>query len=107
MRENGVVTLFRRNNSSSGLLCMGTFPAWVYLEESIKNDGVGIHNDDRFDVRIRAEYIKDIQAGDLIFFGRAETACVKATECRRIDVAIFNGAGSFPHWHLRSEYRYG
>jgi hypothetical protein len=86
---------------------MGTFPAWVYLEKSTKNDGAGMHNDDRFDVRIKAAYTKDIQVGDLIFFGRAETACVKATECRRIDVAIFNRVGSFPHWHLRSEYRYG
>ncbi|MDO4743931.1 MAG: hypothetical protein Q4A86_00925 [Clostridia bacterium] len=107
MKENGVVTIFRRNDGASGLLCMGTFPAWIHREESVRNDGAGMHQDDRFDVRIKTEYIPDIQTGDLIFFGRAESACVKASECRRIAVATFNGFGSFPHWHLRSEYRYG
>ncbi len=106
MTENGVVTLFRAGSGASGLLCLGTVPAWVYREDAVRNDGAGVFTDDRFDVRIRAEHAENIQAGDLIFFGRAETGCVDVTECRQVAEVAFNSFGSNPHWRLSSSRRY-
>ena len=101
-----MVTLFRPRRGASGLLCLGTFPAWVKCEARVRNSGMGVFQDDRFDIRLKLVHISDILPGDLVFFGRAEAGCVKATECRRIDVVNRNGFGGAPHWHLRSEYRY-
>ena len=106
MRANGVVTLFRPNEGLSGILCLGTVPAWVYREELVKNDGAGVYKDDHFDVRIEKEFVDDVRAGDFIFFGRAESGSVKIAECERIASAILNDFGRTPHWHLRSGYRY-
>lgn len=106
MTENGVVTLFRAGSGASGLLCLGTVPAWVYREDAVRNDGAGIFAEDRFDVRIKAEYTEDIQTGDLIFFGRAEAGCVDVAECRQIAEVAFNSFGTTPHWRLSSSRRY-
>lgn len=106
MTENSVITLFRPNSGASGLLCLGTVPAWVNREEVIKNDGRGIYTDDNFDIRIKRKCVKNIKPGDLVFFGRAESSCVRASECRRIAAVTLNEVGTNPHWHLRSEYRY-
>lgn len=106
MTENGVVTLFRSGRGASGLLCLGTVPAWVYREDAIRNDGGGVFSDDRFDVRIKTEYVKDIKSGDLIFFGRAETGCVDVSECRQIAEVRLNTFGTSPHWRLSSLRRY-
>ncbi len=106
MRKNGVVTIFRPEQNSLGLVCLGTVPAWTSRKMAIRNDGAGTYNDDRFDVRIGMEYLSDVCAGDLIFFGRAESACVKASECRRISSVRKNDFGAAPHWHLATEYRY-
>ena len=106
MSENGVVTVFRPYSGETGILCLGTFPAWVKHEKAIKNDAAGVYQDDRFDVRIKKEHIDDIEVGDLLFFGRAEAGCVKTSECRRIAVVSLNSFGLNQHWHLRSEYRY-
>ena len=101
-----MVTLFRAGSGASGLLGLGTVPAWLYREEAVRNDGGGIFAEDRFDVRIRAEYTEDIQTGDLIFFGRAETGCVDVTECRQVAELSFNSFGTTPHWRLSSSRRY-
>ncbi len=106
MTTNGVVTLFRTGVGSLGILCLGTVPAWVHREKLIKNDGAGVYKDDHFDVRIEKKYMDDVQAGDLIFFGRAESGSVKLSECERIASVILNDCGNSPHWHLRSGYRY-
>lgn len=106
MKTNGVVTLFRPNAGHLGVLCLGTVPAWVKRESLIKNDGAGVYKDDHFDVRIEKKHIADLCAGDLIFFGRAETGSVPLAECVRIASVILNDFGKAPHWHLRSGYRY-
>lgn len=106
MLENSVVTLFRHGNGELGLMCLGTFPAWVDAKLGIRNDSGGVYCDNRFDVRIKAQHIREIRPGDMIFFGRAEAGCVKAAECKRIAAVTFNSFGSVPHWHLYSEYRY-
>ena len=106
MTENGVVTLLRAGSGASGLLCLGTVPAWIYREEAVRNDGGGLFADDRFEVRIKAEYTEDIQAGDLVFFGRAETGCVDVSECRQIAEVVLNSFGTAPHWRLSSSRRY-
>ena len=106
MTTNGVVTLFRPNGGSLGILCLGTVPAWVHREKLIKNDGAGVYKDNHFDVRIEKGYIDDVREGDLIFFGRAESGSVSLVECERIASAILNDFGRVPHWHLRSGYRY-
>ncbi len=106
MQNNGVVTIFRPHRQSGRLLCLGTVPAWIHKKEMLKSEGVGAYNDDRFDVRIGLEYLADICAGDLVFFGRAESSCVKASECRRIESVTKNIRGTAPHWHIAAEYRY-
>jgi hypothetical protein len=104
--ENGVVTLFRPHNTEQTILCLGTFPAWSNVKKVVRNDGMGDYSDDRFDVRLEARLVKHIQAGDLIFFGRAEAGCVEIPECRRIASVSLNNFGGVPHWHLTSEYGY-
>ena len=106
MTENGVVTLFRPAKNRDGLLCLGTFSAWVYHEKIIRNDDGGVYRNDYFDIRIKKDYIEDIEIGDLVYFGRAESGCVKTAECCRVASVILNDSGSVPHWHLGSDYRY-
>lgn len=102
MTQNSVVTLFRMTQEET-LFCMGTVPAWVVFKDGVKNDGFGVCEYDRFDVRIKAEYIRDIKAGDYIFFGRAESSCADITECKRVGSVVLNKCTSFSHWHLKSE----
>ncbi|MBR5155164.1 MAG: hypothetical protein IKW62_01605 [Clostridia bacterium] len=106
MRNNGVVTIFRPDKSALGLTCLGTVPAWTSRKMIARNDGAGTYNDDRFDIRVGIEHLPDVRTGDLVFFGRAESACVKASECRRISSVTKNSFGTTPHWHLAAEYRY-
>ena len=106
MRENGVVTIFRPDGTSGRLISLGTVPAWVSRKDMLRNEGAGIYNDDRFDVRIEIRYLDNVRSGDLIFFGRAETNCVSPTECRRIESVTENKVGTAPHWHIAAEYRY-
>ena len=106
MKENAVVTLFRPHRASGRLVCLGTVPAWVHQKHMLRNDGATTFNDDRFDIRIRLEFLADVCTGDLVFFGRAESACVKASECRRIQTVTKNQCGTAPHWHLAAEYIY-
>ena len=106
MTTNQVVTVFSAGQNVSGLILKATVPAWVYCERRIKNDGPEVFRDDRFDVRIELHHIAEISVGDYIFFGRAETGCVKISECHRISAVTRNDFGSSPHWHIRTEYIY-
>lgn len=106
MTENSVVTLFRPGSGASGILCLGTVPAWVSREKIVKNDSRGVYSEDSFDVRIKTQHLINIMPGDLIFFGRAETGCAELSECQRIAAVTLNDFGTNPHWHLRSEYKY-
>lgn len=105
MIENQVVTLFRLDHLESKLVCKGTVPAWVYRKSGIRNQGNGVYSDERFDVRIAKKHIDDIETGDFIFFGRAESSCAHLSECHRVDVVSLNNFGLCPHWHLVSKYK--
>ena len=104
--RNGVVTVFRISSTDGSLACKGTVPAWIYKEEILRNDQSGVHHDDRFDIRIEKSCLDDIRAGDFVFIGRAESSCVRVSECVRISSVVDNNFGSNPHWHLAAEYRY-
>jgi len=106
LTTNQVVTVFSAGQSTSGLLLKAIVPAWVHCEKRIKNDGIEVFRDDRFDVRIELKHISEICVGDYIFFGRAETGCVKMSECHRVSAITKNDFGSCPHWHIRTEYIY-
>ncbi len=106
MRKNGVVTIFRPEKGALGITCLGTVPAWTDRKLVVRNDGAGTYNDDRFDIRVEIRHLPEVRPGDLVFFGRAESACVRASECRRISTVTRNGFGTAPHWHLAAEYRY-
>ncbi len=106
MQENGVVTIFRPDPASGRPVCLGTVPAWVNRKHMIRNDKAGVYNDDRFDVRIGLSHFEDVRAGDLVFFGRAESSCVNTAECRRIELVSKNEYGTAPHWHIAAEYKY-
>lgn len=106
MTTNQVVTVFSAAQNASGLLLKKIVPAWVYCEKRIRNDGNEVFRDDRFDVRVELHYMAEICVGDYLFLGRAETGCVKASECHRISAVTKNDFGSSPHWHIRTEYIY-
>ncbi len=106
MLENGVVTIFHPDRISGRLICLGTVPARVCKKQILRNDGAGTYSDDRFDIRIEIKHLQKVSPGDLVFFGRAESSCVRKSECRRIESVTENNFGTNPHWHLAAEYRY-
>ncbi len=106
MQKNSVVTIFRPDRTAGRLVCLGTVPAWVSRKQFLRNDGAGVYADDRFDIRVEVGHLAEVASGDLVFFGRAESACVEPSECQRIVSVVKNDYGTVPHWHLAAEYRY-
>ena len=106
MLENGVVTIFAQEAKGGDLLKVVCCPAWVHKKERLRSKADGVYRRDSFDVRIDLKHVKNVSAGDLIFFGEMEQNDFSAHKCRRIATVAKNEAGSFPHWHLQAEYEY-
>ena len=106
MSSNEIVTIFSFDKAKGEFVKKGTFPAWVRRMRRLRNSKRGTYFCDNFDVRIALELVEEIDAGDLVFFGKPEDGEIRLDKCRKVAVVSKNAYGINPHWHLEAEYEY-
>ena len=106
MRTNSVITLFGLDNKNGKYKNIGSYPAWVYRSQRIRNRGNGARACDSITIRIAASPALKICAGDLIFFGKTEMESPVIAECKRIAKVTENMVGLMPHWCIEAENEY-
>ena len=106
MKKNSTVTIFGFDKSLGKYQNNGSFPAWVYRSERIRNRGNGARKCDSITVRIEAEYQPRVCAGDLIFFGICRLNEPQIAKCSRIAKVTENSFGLSPHWCIEAENEY-
>lgn len=106
MKKNSTITIFGFEEKSGKYKNLGSFPAWVYRSERIRNRGNGARKCDSITVRLELGHISQVCAGDLIFFGACRLEEVDIAKCRRIAKVTKNSFGLIPHWCIEAENEY-